>query len=61
MEAAIGLYYAFGGRAEELQEIILKANNHHCSNAADAVAQMLVATAAVHCAADPDKVQAAYN
>ncbi len=59
--AAIGLYYASGGRAEELKEIILKANNHHRSNAADAVAQMVVATAAVSCASDLDLVQAAYN
>lgn len=59
--AAIGLFYAAGGDSDELNEIVLKANDHERSDVADAVAQMVVATAAVSYASDLDLVQAAYN
>ena len=61
MTAAIGLFYAAGGDSDELREIVLKANEHKRSNVADAVAQVVVATAAVSYASDLDLVQAAYN
>lgn len=61
MTAAIDLFYAAGGDGDELREIVLKANEHKRSNVADAVAQLVVATAAVSYASDLDLVQAAYN
>ncbi len=61
MTAAIGLFHAAGGDGDELREIVLKANDHKRSNVAEAVAQMVVATAAVSHASDLDLVQAAYN
>lgn len=61
MTAAIGLFYASGGGADELQHICLKAVDHKTSDVADAVAQMVVATAAVSHESDLDLVQAAYN
>jgi hypothetical protein len=61
MTAAIGLFHATGGDGDELREIVLKANEHNRGNVADAVAQMVVATAAVSYASDLDLVQAAYN
>lgn len=61
MTAAIGLFHAAGGDDDELREIVLKANDHKRSNVAEAVAQMVVATAAVSYASDLDLVQAAYN
>lgn len=61
MTAAIGLFYAAGGDADELKKIVLKADDRNRLDVADAVAQMVVATAAVSCASDLDLVQAAYN
>lgn len=61
MAAAISLFYAAGGNADELREIILKADDRQRRDVADAVAQMIVATAAVSHACDLDLVQAAYN
>ncbi len=61
MAAAIDLFYAAGGDAVELKEIVRKANDHKHSDVADAVAQVVVATAAVSYASDLDLVQAAYN
>lgn len=61
LAAAIDLFYAAGGNADELTEIVLKTNDHKRSEVADAVAQMVVATAAVSYASDLDLVQAAYN
>lgn len=61
MTAAIGLFYAAGGDGDELRQIVLKADDHKRSDVADAVAQMVVTTAAVSCASDLDLVQAAYN
>ncbi len=59
--AAIDLFYAVGGDAEELKKIILQADDRKGRDVADAVAQMVVATAAVSYASDLDLVQAAYN
>jgi hypothetical protein len=61
MTAAIDLFYAAGGDADELKKIVLRVNDHKRSDVADAVAQMVVATAAVSYACDLDLVQAAYN
>jgi hypothetical protein len=61
MTAAIDLFYAAGGDADELKEVILKANNRNHRDVADTVAQMVVATAAVSYASDLDLIQAAYN
>lgn len=59
--AAIDLFYAAGGDADELKKITLKADDRKGCDVADAVAQMVVATAAVSYASDLDLVQAAYN
>ncbi len=59
--AAIGLFYAAGGDGDELRQVVMKADDHKRSDVADAVAQMVVATAAVSYASDLDLVQAAYN
>ena len=61
MTAAIGLFYAAGGDADDLKEIVLKADDRNRRDVADAVAQMVVATAAVSYASDLDLVQGAYN
>ncbi|MBB3965919.1 hypothetical protein [Rhizobium metallidurans] len=61
MTAAIGLFYAAGGDADDLKEIVLKADDRNRRDVADAAAQMVVATAAVSYASDLDLVQAAYN
>jgi hypothetical protein len=61
MTAAIGLFFASGGNADELKDIVLKATDHKCSDLANAVARMVVATAAVSYASDLDMVQAAHN
>lgn len=56
MTAAIGLFYAAGGDADDLKEIVLKADDRNRRDVADAVAQMVVATAAVSYASDLDLV-----
>jgi hypothetical protein len=61
MTASISLFYAAGGDADELKEILLKTDDRQRRDVADAVAQMVVATAAVSYASDLDLVQAAYN
>lgn len=61
MTAAIDLFYAAGGDADELKEFVLGADDRNRRDVADAVAQMVVATAAVSHASDLDLVQAAYN
>ncbi|MDH0117574.1 MULTISPECIES: hypothetical protein [Rhizobium/Agrobacterium group] len=61
MTAAIGLFYAAGGDADDLKEIVLKADDRNRRDVADAVAQMVVATAAVSYASNLALVQAAYN
>lgn len=54
--AAIGLFYAAGGDADDLKEIVLKADDRNRRDVADAVAQVVVATAAVSYASDLDLV-----
>ncbi len=61
LTAAIDLFYAAGGESDELKEIILSADDRARLNVADAVAGMVVATAAVSHDSDLDLVQAAYN
>lgn len=61
LTSAISLFYAAGGTADELNEIVLRADGRERLSVADAVAQMVVATAAVSHASDLDLVQAAYN
>lgn len=61
MTAAIDLFYAAGGDADELKKIVLRADDRKGRDVADAVAQMVVATAAISYASDLDLVQAAYN
>jgi hypothetical protein len=61
LKAAIGLFRASGGDMKEVTEIAVKAYDSKPLKVADAVAQMVVATAAVSHASDLDLVQAAYN
>lgn len=61
MRAAISLFYAADGTADGLKEIVLHADDRKRRDIADAVAQIVVATAAVSHASDLDLVQAAYN
>lgn len=61
MRAAISLFHAAGGTADDLKGIVLQADDRKRRDIADAVAQMVVATAAVSHASDLDLVQAAYN
>ena len=59
--AAISLFYATGGDVDELKKIVARADSRKSVAVADAIAQIVVAAAAVSCASDLDMVQAAYN
>ncbi|WP_075292909.1 hypothetical protein [Pararhizobium arenae] len=59
--AALHLFFAFGGNADELRKVVSSANKKKSTSVADAVAEVVVATAAISSAADLDMVQAAFN
>lgn len=61
LRAAIELYYTSGGSAEELNDFIQSHTQRKTNNIPEAVARMIVETAAVSHASDLDMVQAAYN
>lgn len=61
LHAAIELYYASGGSAQELNEFMQSHTQCTTVTVPEAVARMMVETAAVSHASDLDMVQAAYN
>lgn len=61
LRAAIELYYASGGSAEDLHKLIQAHTPRKTTDISEAIARMVVETAAVSHASDLDVVQAAYN
>ncbi len=61
LRAAIELYYTSGGSAQELTEFMQSHTQRKTITIPEAVATMIVETAAVSHASDLDMVQAAYN